>query len=276
MVRASSLFAIVYALIVWISSISSSVSGSKDESCYPKRKKQIKRILLIGDSITELSQNAENNGWGALLAGHYVRSADILNRGFSGYNSLWIKFLLPQIIPNDNYNKEDYIMATILLGSNDCSTRQQHVPPTEYKHHLSSIINYLITQVNPNIKIILITPPPIDFDKGWSERSSVEHYADAVKTLAEEMHIPVINLWGPTLGIKVDSKINPKTDLIDGLHLSKSGNQKLFLAIKAIIYTKFPQLIPDKSYFGPSYRELQNISADHRACKKLIENAGVL
>lgn len=271
----------VKAWIVWISFLvlttnKVSSTNSKTESCYPKRKKQIKRILLIGDSITEYSQIVENNGWGALLSSRYVRSADVLNRGFAGYNTRWIKFMLPQILPNDNFNREDYILATILLGSNDCTTRQQHIPLPEYKRNIVTIINYLKSKINQNIKIILITPPPIDFDKGWKERASVTYYADVVKNIGNEMHIPVINLWGSTLDIKIDTKINPKADLIDGLHLSKSGNGKLFLAIQAVISTKFPKLDPINTYYGPSYKALQNISYSRLECKKLIESAVML
>lgn len=104
----------------------------------------------------------------------------------------------------------------------------------------------------------------------------MKQYADVVLSLDDKMHIPVINLWGPTLGIKVDTTINSMTDLIDGLDLSKTGYKKLFLAIKAMINAKFPGLVPTNSYFGPYYRSLQNISTDHQACKQLIENAGVL
>ena len=45
-------------------------------------------ILLLGDSITQWSLRP--NGWGNLLAQHYMRRADVVNRGFSGYNSAWI------------------------------------------------------------------------------------------------------------------------------------------------------------------------------------------
>ena len=45
------------------------------------------QIVLFGDSITQRGFAA--GGWGARLADHYVRKADIINRGFSGYNSTW-------------------------------------------------------------------------------------------------------------------------------------------------------------------------------------------
>jgi hypothetical protein len=45
------------------------------------------QIVLFGDSITQRSFSV--GGWGARLAHDYMRKADVLNRGFSGYNSAW-------------------------------------------------------------------------------------------------------------------------------------------------------------------------------------------
>ncbi|EAY99754.1 hypothetical protein OsI_21739 [Oryza sativa Indica Group] len=42
-------------------------------------------IVLFGDSITE--EAFGEGGWGAHLANHYSRSADVVLRGYSGYNT---------------------------------------------------------------------------------------------------------------------------------------------------------------------------------------------
>ena len=46
-------------------------------------------ILLFGDSITEYGFGIEEVrfGWASLLSSLYSRRADVLNRGFSGYNT---------------------------------------------------------------------------------------------------------------------------------------------------------------------------------------------
>mmetsp|Transcript_7532 Transcript_7532/g.13735 ORF Transcript_7532/g.13735 Transcript_7532/m.13735 type:complete len:105 (+) Transcript_7532:2454-2768(+) len=41
----------------------------------------------------------------------YVRRADVLNRGFSGYNSRWAKEIL------DRIGTDDLCLATVLLGA---------------------------------------------------------------------------------------------------------------------------------------------------------------
>lgn len=53
------------------------------------------QILLIGDSITQYSFSV--GGWGARLADWYVRKADVVNRGLSGYNSSWALAALPKV-----------------------------------------------------------------------------------------------------------------------------------------------------------------------------------
>ncbi|CDO74879.1 hypothetical protein BN946_scf185004.g29 [Trametes cinnabarina] len=53
-------------------------------------------IVLLGDSLTELGFN--DNGFAAKLANAYVRKLDVVNRGFSGYNTDWIIPVFEQIV----------------------------------------------------------------------------------------------------------------------------------------------------------------------------------
>lgn len=53
------------------------------------------KIILFGDSITQ--QSFTVGGWGARLADHYARKADVINRGFSGYNTTWGLAALPKV-----------------------------------------------------------------------------------------------------------------------------------------------------------------------------------
>ncbi|CAK9137591.1 unnamed protein product [Ilex paraguariensis] len=53
------------------------------------------QILLFGDSITE--QSFRSGGWGAALADTYSRKADVVVRGYGGYNTRLALFLLHQL-----------------------------------------------------------------------------------------------------------------------------------------------------------------------------------
>ncbi|XP_038904754.1 GDSL esterase/lipase At5g62930 isoform X1 [Benincasa hispida] len=54
-------------------------------------------IVLFGDSLT--AQSFGSGGWGAALADTYSRKADVLVRGYGGYNTRWALFLLHHIFP---------------------------------------------------------------------------------------------------------------------------------------------------------------------------------
>lgn len=46
------------------------------------------QIILFGDSITQQSFSQERGfAFGAELSNQYVRKLDVINRGFSGYNT---------------------------------------------------------------------------------------------------------------------------------------------------------------------------------------------
>ncbi|KAG6972575.1 hypothetical protein JG687_00001413 [Phytophthora cactorum] len=46
-------------------------------------------VLLVGDSLTEKGTNPKANGWVTLLQNDYTRSANVVPRGLSGYNTRW-------------------------------------------------------------------------------------------------------------------------------------------------------------------------------------------
>eukprot|EP00551_Chaetoceros_affinis_P005088 CAMPEP_0203675182 /NCGR_PEP_ID=MMETSP0090-20130426/19281_1 /ASSEMBLY_ACC=CAM_ASM_001088 /TAXON_ID=426623 /ORGANISM="Chaetoceros affinis, Strain CCMP159" /LENGTH=373 /DNA_ID=CAMNT_0050541291 /DNA_START=16 /DNA_END=1137 /DNA_ORIENTATION=+ len=47
------------------------------------------KIILLGDSITQMSFSATLSGWGSYVADVYQRRCDVYNRGMSGYNTDW-------------------------------------------------------------------------------------------------------------------------------------------------------------------------------------------
>jgi lysophospholipase L1-like esterase len=76
----------------------------------PKREDRHPRIILFGDSITQGSFSV--GGWGARLQDHYQRRADVLCRGYSGYNTRWALHLLddlfpPPLLPQEGPQREE-------------------------------------------------------------------------------------------------------------------------------------------------------------------------
>lgn len=225
------------------------------------------RIILLGASIVEKSFSTVYHGWGAGLADWYGRSADVINRGFSGYNSRFILQILPSIFPQPDTNA---ILTIICIGANDSSTSWQEVSLQEYQENLSKIIDYLQEKVNPTMKILLITPPIVDIIL-WPDRTieRTKSYAQAVLDLASTYRLShltskkgqviALSLWKNSdiraEAIKRD-RISPDLsqiealeleDLYDGLHPGITGNQKILENLKILLTRNWPSLVPSEA-----------------------------
>ena len=108
-------------------------------------------IVLLGDSLTQqgfgFSIGGERTtGWASKLAHEFRRRADVLNRGYSGYNS---RHICQEVIDsNDDESaiisnmEEDVLFCTVFLGANDAALpgERQHVPLNEYETNLERIV----------------------------------------------------------------------------------------------------------------------------------------
>lgn len=193
------------------------------------------QVVLFGSSTTQFSFYLPEGGWGAVVADHFQRRADFLNRGFSGYNTEWAKLILPTLFPSG----VSYDVVVIYLGANDSSLREdKHVPLEKYKSNLSDICDFFNSRGVGDSSLVLITPNPVcesmwvatchemglqDVDDNTSNRSNVvtEKYAKAASELATERGISLINLF------EALSDENPKDCVCDGVHLNSFSNKTL-------------------------------------------------
>ncbi|XP_068136420.1 isoamyl acetate-hydrolyzing esterase 1 homolog [Hyperolius riggenbachi] len=189
-------------------------------------------VILFGDSITQFAFEA--NGWGSALSSKLVRKCDVLNRGLSGYNTRWAKYILPKLITSAQ--AENTVALTIFFGANDCSLQdenpQQHVPLEEYTDNLKTMIHYLKSVGITPDKIILITPPPLH-EASWEKQCILKgcklnrhnnitgEYAKACTQVAQEYGADVVDLWN----LMQEGSQDYTVYLSDGLHLSDEGNQ---------------------------------------------------
>eukprot|EP00877_Chromochloris_zofingiensis_P013127 jgi/Chrzof1/8068/UNPLg00113.t1 len=72
-------------------------------------------FVLLGDSITEFS--FEEYGWGSLLSTEYLRRADVINRGFGGYNSQLGVYVMDEFL--SSFKPHTIKLVTIGFGAND-------------------------------------------------------------------------------------------------------------------------------------------------------------
>ncbi|KAG2286152.1 hypothetical protein Bca52824_045756 [Brassica carinata] len=197
------------------------------------------KIVLFGDSITE--ESFGDGGWGASLADLLRRKADVVLRGYSGYNTRWALKVMERVFQAAGDGGAYPSAVTVFFGANDACLPErcsgfQHVPLLEYKQNLRSIVSFLKNRW-PRTVIILITPPPIDEEArlrypyientiGLPERTNeaAGTYAKTCVAVASECQIPAIDLWS-----KMQQIPNWQIECLwDGLHLSRVGNKVVF------------------------------------------------
>ena len=166
------------------------------------------QIVAVGDSITEYG--SRQGGWVSLLSSHYIRHADVYNRGYGGYNTRTYLALLHQHLsfnlwPYQPTADEHAVesandwerLVTLYLGTNDAAladsgTNESHIhtPLDEFHTNLRSIIAQLVPQygaylspasappshyLSKHTALILITPAQLNIT-AWRLRSLVPPY----------------------------------------------------------------------------------------------------
>ena len=92
-----------------------------------------KRVLFFGDSITQHGFNTQINGWVSQFGNWWTRRVDILNRGYSGYNTRWAREVIQHVVINE---QPDFIF--IFFGANDSVDPSvlQHVNINDYRENM--------------------------------------------------------------------------------------------------------------------------------------------
>ena len=208
-------------------------------------------IVLFGDSLTQLGWGVDGQvGWASLLASAYTRRSDVLNRGFSGYNTRHALEVLPRVFGDGPARTEALLFCTVYLGANDSALpgEVQHVPIEEYQSNLGKIVT-LIRERGDKFPIILMTPPPVDESRWadqWGDEKSDRHnevsrkYGTVCKQVAEEHDCVVLDVFELLGGSSNDYSRH----LSDGLHLSGSGNTLVYEGLMELIQEKHPELAP--------------------------------
>ncbi len=206
------------------------------------------RVILFGDSITEGGTMVD--GTFNDFAIYYKGRADVLNRGFSGYNTNGAKIATQEMIANDYTLNKQPTLVIIMFGSNDCVTEgfSQYVSVENYEKNLSEIIN-LLKSISSVITPVIVPPPPICdelFRKVWKPVSrsneGVRKYYGAAKLVSNKENVIFVDTW------EKESEEWPQSDCsthTDGLHLTEKGYKIVTRYIKNAINSKIENFIPD-------------------------------
>ena len=236
-------------------------------------------VLVVGDSLVQ--RGFEDDGWVASIARAYARVADVVNRGYSGYNTRWVRDLMtrePDLFPP----RRDVALVVILLGANDAARPDGRksaygVDLPEYEENLRWIVErYAPTSAKDvdgesNARVVLCVPPPIDEEERLritthqrgmpadlldrdAERTAA--YAAAARRVGEAIRAPTADLHAAFLGRGVGWE---KALLSDGLHFTAEGQA---LAFETVLAAVPPETKPDRFGFdAPKHDTLVGVDA---------------
>ncbi|KAA0052635.1 GDSL esterase/lipase [Cucumis melo var. makuwa] len=202
------------------------------------------KIYLFGDSITEFS--FADGGWGSALTNHFTRKADVVVRGYSGYNTRWALKVIERVFPpSEEREAASPLAVTVFFGANDACLPDrygafQHVPLHEYKQNLISIVTFFkvyscftavilfphICKICRCQSINYFSNPYVPNPLNEPERTNdaAGAYANACIAVAKECGVSVIDIWTKMQQVPGWEK----ACLSDGLHLTRNGNTIVF------------------------------------------------
>ncbi|KAL6534376.1 hypothetical protein OROHE_013301 [Orobanche hederae] len=188
------------------------------------------QIVLFGSSIVQMCYNV--GGWGAILADLYARKADVVLRGYSGWNTRMALQILEKVFPKDATTQPSLVV--LYFGGNDATNPHPsglgaHVPLPEFVENMKKMILH-IKSLSDKTRIICLTSPPMNemkvreiFGNALDDQARTNEgcriYSEALVDLCQEMAVEAINLW--TAIRQRDDWAN--TCFIDGIHLSAEG-----------------------------------------------------
>ena len=215
------------------------------------------RFLLLGDSITQQGCDVAHRGWVAQLADAYARKADVVARGYSGYNTRWVRERLDAIAATlTPAGGAGFEIGTVFLGANDNANGPQHVPLPEYKENLAAIVDALRGPAFQCATVLVLSPAPHDdhaLNYGPNcpaKRTDARHreYGAAAKEVAAAAGVAFVDLHAAVttaLGAQWQRAFH------DGLHLAAPGNDAVAAAVLAAIRAARPDLAPDSMPLPP-------------------------
>lgn len=227
------------------------------------------KFVLFGDSITQFS--CTQYGFHPALQNVYIRKLDVINRGFSGYNSEHARQILPKILESETNIK----LMTIFFGTNDAYDYINEIQTVEldrYKDNLSVMVQMVLDK---NIKPIIIGPGlhdpkmakamlaergrPIDKDPTTNQR--LLKYSETAKKVAAQHNVAFIDTWNTLRQYQGWTKdqlfeVSATKDkweigeslaeiVSDGIHFTAKSYKILFEEIIRVIEEKYPELAPE-------------------------------
>ncbi|XP_057808141.1 GDSL esterase/lipase CPRD49-like isoform X2 [Salvia miltiorrhiza] len=227
------------------------------------------QFVLFGSSIVQMSFNV--GGWGAIFADLYARKADVLLRGYNGWNTGMALQVLDKVFPKDELVQPSLVI--LYFGGNDSTNPHPsglgaHVPLPEYIENMKK-------SLSNETRIICLTSPPVnearirevfgnELDDQERTNEGCRIYSEKLVELCKEMDVEVINLW--TAIQERDDWADSCFTLFsgcmcrDGIHLSAEGSETVVREILKVLKRVdwepslyWLKMAPDFAYDSPYY-----------------------
>ncbi|ETN39851.1 uncharacterized protein HMPREF1541_06077 [Cyphellophora europaea CBS 101466] len=252
-----------------------SPSTQQQQQPYPQ-------LILFGDSITQGAHSTLI----PRLSELYLRRADIINRGFSGYNTIQAIPLLPLLFPPSgpshprNPSQPRVALLTVFFGANDAVLpgNAQHVSLSQYATLLHRIVTDPAIQQH-DTKVLLLTPPPVDEHQSalplQRTAANTKLYADACAAVAHDLRLPLVDVWstfmrqagwdpsdsGPLVGSREAEPSTVLRELLsDGLHLTEKGYAAVFEELWRVVREEVPEMLPERlPMVVPEWKEVMGV-----------------
>jgi len=195
-------------------------------------------IFLAGDSTMAPKQTDKRpeTGWGERLGRNFREgTVQIENRAMNGRSTkTFISEGRWQAIIED-LQKGDYVF--IQFGHNDESKDkgERYTPPEDYKRNLARFVEEV--RAKEGMPVLLTPVMRRRFDKEGRFYDTHGTYPDLVRSVANEMKVPIIDMHKMSEGLIVKYGVE--------------GSKKLFLQLEPGENPNYPNGIDDNTHFSP-------------------------
>jgi lysophospholipase L1-like esterase len=153
----------------------------------------VDKILLFGDSITEMSYNQEFGfSLAPALQHEYFRKLQVVARGYGGYTTEHGRYIVGPTLDAEEAGGSIIRLMTIFFGTNDAS-----VDGVTLERFIVNLTFIAKMGVERQIPLIIVGPAVINEYADVPGKVTMRNleYSNAASKVARELGVPFIDLW---------------------------------------------------------------------------------
>lgn len=200
------------------------------------------KVLLIGDSITEMAVGPAAAPWSAMLSQFLHRKADVVNRGAGGYTTRGYKSIFQEAV--QELDAHSVAVVLIFLGANDSDQppSRRYISLPEYQNNLRDLVQLLQDFGVGKERVILLPPPPFYPTPG--KRGNANSHVPQVTEMYARSALRVAETSGiTTVDIHTIFRKDPRAGKLfaDGLHFNLDGAKLFYDSVLPAIESKLKE-----------------------------------